>query len=277
MKPLFAFILFLFLSFQSLAINFGSYSVSESLEKAKLEHKKVYVFYSALWCMPCEIMKEGVFKDPEINAIINETMIPVMVYYDESIPSEWMQRFEVKCLPTNLILEEDGSVSSRFEGGMSTQKFRAFLKNESWTEVPSINYNNQNIYTNNSIAATEVSNTEGKIYLDGVLVSAFANVQLESEESRKLNVINEDFKANDDGSTFKYVIQYGAFNTLEKIKLHQKNIRSKLTEETIIIVDSSTNTLPFKLVSKNRFSEDSVELAVKSTKSRGLDCFPRAL
>jgi thioredoxin-related protein len=238
---------------RSFAINFETLTINQSLAKAKDENKVVFVFYSATWCLPCEMMKDVVFNDPEVNDYIKAHTIPVMVYFDKNQPSDWVSHFDLKSLPTSMMIGTDGNVISRFEGGMGTQRFKAFLKNEIFIEE--------------------------KIKLS---VSPMDESRYDIEQASAPSLHEKHTNGTDDHTPlveegYSFVIQYGAFNTLQRIKLLQKQLLSKLHEETVIYMDPDAKIFRYKLVSKKRYLETEAEAVVIAAKSRGLDCFSKVL
>jgi hypothetical protein len=228
------------------------------------------------------MMKNSVFQDLEINQLVTESWIAVMVDYDNVSEAEWINHFGVKCLPTHLILDKNGNIVARTEGGMSISQFKEFLINKTTnfiqTEQTKINVgfissNNELVSKNSSnISTTNGQDSYGKIIVDGVLVD-IENVS----EKNSINIENKINFSNPSSINGQYVIQLGAFNSLEKIKSHQKTISSKTKEQTLIIVDFNTEKSPYKLISKARYSEQEAMQVSKDLLAVGLDCFVRVL
>lgn len=285
MKSGLIFILFWLYTSSCFAINFTTSTLEESLLRANIENKKIFVFYSANWCIPCVIMKETVFTDGKISEIVESEAIAVLVDYDESQPSAWTKNYDVKCLPTSMVLDSKGNVVSKYEGGMGAQKFMSFFRNEIVVDQTVANnnvsdfidsQNSKNHVEENLLS--ENMNLEGKIYLDGKLVDASSgssSVKSENVFTNKRSNIKKTSTASE--SIYKYVIQFGAFNSLEEVKSQQELIQTKIDIETMIYVDPDAESYQYKLISKNRYNSRQVNEVVKGVKSKGQDCFPKTL
>lgn len=94
------------------------------LEKAKQEGKMVFVDFYADWCLPCKLMEEDVFTDPEIGKLFNENFLNMHVDGESGAGSNLVSIFEVKVYPTLLFLDADGKVIVRKEGAAFHSELR---------------------------------------------------------------------------------------------------------------------------------------------------------
>jgi len=89
------------------------------------------VYFTADWCLPCQILEEGHFRDERIINLINNGFVSVKADYSEKKDIEWYERFEVKMLPTLMILDMNGNEVSRIQNIRNTRQLYLFLREHS--------------------------------------------------------------------------------------------------------------------------------------------------
>lgn len=102
----------------SAQIRFFEGSWPEALEKAKQEHKKVFVDFYADWCGPCKAMAEQVFKLPEVGAYFNEHFVCYQLNVEAKEMAEVMKQYKITALPTLAFMDAKGKEMRRVEGGV---------------------------------------------------------------------------------------------------------------------------------------------------------------
>ncbi|MGJ8696453.1 MAG: thioredoxin family protein [Verrucomicrobiaceae bacterium] len=89
--------------------------------------KKVMMFFTAEWCVPCRIMKREVFADEEAMKEINAKVVPVMVYADDSGARELVDRYHVRGTPITIFTNPQGEVLDYAVGQVGKEEFLGML------------------------------------------------------------------------------------------------------------------------------------------------------
>jgi thioredoxin-related protein len=104
-------------------------------EKAKAEHKYIFVDVYATWCGPCKLMDTKVYTKKEVGDYLNSQFISVKVQMDTSKKDDdqtiaWYetakmikQKYEISSLPTFLYFTPDGQAVHRFSGAVQDTDF----------------------------------------------------------------------------------------------------------------------------------------------------------
>lgn len=93
---------------------------------ARTQSKPMLVMFTASWCGPCKVMKKTTLSDREVEQIIGQHFIPVMIDVDANPAVS--SRFEVKSMPTIMVMSAAGEVKERIVGGKSKAQFVPFLE-----------------------------------------------------------------------------------------------------------------------------------------------------
>lgn len=99
-----------------------------NLEEAKTSGQKIFVSFSADWCLPCKIMEESLYNDSEIASFLNENFTSIKADVDSNSGNLWNELYNVNSLPTVLFAFEDGNEIERFNGNLTKQQFLDKLK-----------------------------------------------------------------------------------------------------------------------------------------------------
>jgi len=83
------------------------------IKMAKEQDKLIFMDFYADWCLPCRIMDDEVFSDPEIQEYLNEHYISVKVEADKGEGYMLATRYLVEGYPTLLFLDNDGKELTR--------------------------------------------------------------------------------------------------------------------------------------------------------------------
>lgn len=97
-------------------------SVDEAFAKAKKENRRIFLYWGAVWCPPCNELKSNVFNTPEFK----QRMLQVVpVYIDGDAPSAQMisDRFKTTGYPTLLMIDANGNELFRIDEGVSIAEF----------------------------------------------------------------------------------------------------------------------------------------------------------
>jgi len=127
---IFTLLLTYFCSFAApvLKINF----IENNLESAKLiakkEGKLIMVDFWADWCSPCKWMDEETFSKPEVASYLNKNYISVRVDIDNFDGLEYKNKYDIRFLPTILVIDANGKVVKKYEESMAPSKLLRVLK-----------------------------------------------------------------------------------------------------------------------------------------------------
>lgn len=114
-------------------------SWSEVKEKAKMEHKNIFVDCYATWCAPCKQMDRETYVDGKVGELVNENFISVKVQMDSTandddfikswnVPKKQFKNL-VNAYPTLLFFSSDGNnIIDREEGFSNAEKFITIIK-----------------------------------------------------------------------------------------------------------------------------------------------------
>ncbi len=132
------YLLFLFLPFFLVAneetrtasskVIFHKGNLKTAMAKAEKEGKHLFVDFYANWCAPCKLMDEYTFPDPELGKYMNENFISVKVDIDDFDGFAYKGQYNVKLLPTLMVLTCKGKEIGRAETGLVPSKLIAFLE-----------------------------------------------------------------------------------------------------------------------------------------------------
>ena len=106
-----------------------------ALAQAAREGKYVFVAFHAEWCLPCRWMAETTFTHPSVQAELAKHYVPVCADIDESEGFILYHSYDVKVLPTLLILDAAGEVVARYEESLGIVQLLEVLE-EHATSLP---------------------------------------------------------------------------------------------------------------------------------------------
>ncbi len=99
-----------------------------ALEKAKAEHKPLFVDSWATWCHTCLSMQRFVFPDAGLRPV-KDAVIWLSVETEQEHAREFVEKYPAEGLPTFLLLDpDDGEVLSRWLGSGTVNEFRGFVQ-----------------------------------------------------------------------------------------------------------------------------------------------------
>lgn len=164
-----AIILSLMFSISSYADSpFTDISLTTAKELASVEGKLIYVDFYANWCVPCKWMDETTYTDKKVISSLNSKYISVKINIDDFDGYTLKEEYNVKVLPTVIIMDESGRVIKRFEESLPPSKLRDVLDgisgNPTNDNIGGINVspsslidNNSNLENNSTVKTTTIS------------------------------------------------------------------------------------------------------------------------
>jgi len=143
-------VIFLMLFFTSLLvantttkIAFIENDLEAAKHKAQAAGKLIMVDFWADWCSPCKWMDEQTFNRPEVANYLNDNYISVRVNIDNLDGIAYKTQYDIRFLPTIMILDPGGKVVRKYEESMAPSKLLRVLKNHDEHKVlpPYVNRN----------------------------------------------------------------------------------------------------------------------------------------
>lgn len=108
----------------------GSAAFEQALTQARENGKPIMVMFTASWCGPCQHMKNKVFPSPAVSAE-RAKWNWVLLDADSKSNQKLMREYNVRGLPTFVLLSPTGKRLTSFSGGRSPQDFAAMLRRHS--------------------------------------------------------------------------------------------------------------------------------------------------
>lgn len=98
--------------------------LAAAMTEARESGRPLLVDFTADWCPPCQVMKQDVWPDKDVETLANGSFIPVLIDVDVNVPAA--MKYNVDSIPTISILHPDGSEIAR-RGFMSRRDMVSFL------------------------------------------------------------------------------------------------------------------------------------------------------
>jgi thiol-disulfide isomerase/thioredoxin len=108
-------------------VNFINDNVRVAIDRAASEGKLVFLDFWADYCSPCKLMEKYTFTDPSVIERMNGSYIPVRINIETFDGYDLKAQYNVKLLPTIIVLNSKGKQVARFEESMSGSKLTAIL------------------------------------------------------------------------------------------------------------------------------------------------------
>lgn len=97
--------------------DFRQISYQEGLDAAKKEGKLLFVDFYTEWCGPCKILSNDVFPREDVGNFMNEHFVCLKIDSEKGEGVELSKKFEIKSVPTCMIVRPDGIILHRLVGG----------------------------------------------------------------------------------------------------------------------------------------------------------------
>ena len=101
-------------------------SVAEAFNLAAVANKPIFMYWGAVWCPPCQEIKQTVFKSPEFIAQ-SKLFIPIYLDGDTERAQSVGEEFGVKGYPTMIIFSPQGEEVTRIPGGIDISRYNSIL------------------------------------------------------------------------------------------------------------------------------------------------------
>ena len=101
-------------------------TVEQAFAAAQTQQRPVYLYWGAVWCPPCQEIKNTVFKSKQFIAQ-TEQFIPVYLDGDTEQAQTWGEAFGVKGYPTMIVFNPAGDEITRIPGGIDIDRYNRVL------------------------------------------------------------------------------------------------------------------------------------------------------
>ena len=107
-------------------IQWFSGDVGQAFLQAKEEGKPIFLYWGAVWCPPCQEIKQTVFKSRRFISL-SESFIPIYLDGDTARAQAAGEQFGVKGYPTMIVFNSLGEEITRIPGGIDISKYNDIL------------------------------------------------------------------------------------------------------------------------------------------------------
>ncbi|MBC7660619.1 MAG: thioredoxin family protein [Chitinophagaceae bacterium] len=102
-------------------------SVEEAFKAAAKEKKMVFLYWGAVWCPPCNELKEQIFSKPRFAELM-ANFIPVYLDGDTEAAQIWGDRFQASGYPTVMVMDETKKELFRMNAAISIEEFDGVIQ-----------------------------------------------------------------------------------------------------------------------------------------------------
>lgn len=102
-------------------------NLNQALSLAKAEEHNIFVYFKADWCLPCQLVKEGLLSDSRIKKTLKEDFVHVEVDIDNHLQKDWSDGYNASCLPHFLVLDNEGLILKEISGTLPIDLFYNIL------------------------------------------------------------------------------------------------------------------------------------------------------
>ncbi|SMF34043.1 protein disulfide-isomerase [Pseudobacteriovorax antillogorgiicola] len=100
--------------------------MDNALKLSKAQNKPLFVYWGAVWCPPCNEIKDQVFSRSRFGELMGQ-FIPVYLDGDSEEAQIWADRLQAYGYPTILVLSPEGKEMLRLSGGVNLEEFELAL------------------------------------------------------------------------------------------------------------------------------------------------------
>lgn len=98
----------------------------DAAKDAKQVGRPLLIHFHATWCPPCRQMEKDVLHHVDVRDLLSHSFVAVMIDSDQH--PELVNQFEVKSLPTDVVIGSDGTILLKSEGGRDRKAYLAQLR-----------------------------------------------------------------------------------------------------------------------------------------------------
>ncbi len=115
---------------QYLAIDWYDGTVEEAFAEAERSAKPLFLYWGAVWCPPCNLMKSTLFQQPEFIAKTRD-FVAVYLDGDTQRAQVWGEKHDAVGYPTLIVFDSAGRQMTRLPSTLTPESFMAALDDAS--------------------------------------------------------------------------------------------------------------------------------------------------
>lgn len=253
MSKLFTFCVTLLMSFCIHSVVFAgdnlpfmTYSFEEAEKIAAKQGKLLFVDFYASWCGPCRWMEETTFQNEDVKNALKSNFISIRVNIDDFEGFALKSKFDVRYLPTMLLIDTSGRVVHRLEETMTPASLVQTLKvvvlnNDQRTKRQLVNTNPKSTYKMPEISNLSVNEVEKHFNVTdkyyrlqvGVFTKQDGANKLINDLSGKLleqTSVLQDYKDN----KMIYKVLMGTFESNAEAEAYRKKLKSEFNIDSLV-------------------------------------------
>ncbi len=246
-------------------VEFISGSPAMAKKMAKEEGKLYFIDFTASWCYPCQLMETTTFTDDRLIYFLKQHYIPVKVNVEDFDGIAWKQQYNVKMLPTIIVLDADGKVLGRFEEAMGATKMINQLKTFLYAKKPPVK----------TVSETPVSPPPPPPSPDPVPdpvvttptpspppAPAPAKPKVSGEGLYRFTVKNQDSKG--------FGVQIGVFAEYGNVLIEVAKLQDMFNEPIIVNINTLNNRKVYRIIVGAFYSENSARKYREKMSGKGI-------
>ncbi len=230
------------------------------------------IYFTADWCLPCQILEEGHFRDERIINLINNGLLSVKADYSEKKDIDWYATYEVKMLPTLMVIDKNGNEVDRIQNIRNTRQLYLFLHQYSQFPITSSKPMAFKLEDKKSKRKTIIP-SDPKVVTVAYAAESKPKALLVSNATNTKKSIGKNIYAVDvENYQSGLSIQFGAYNRYGDA-LKYLNTLQKEGMSVSILEEFVKGRKYFKVV--QRVSKSDVNTLYSKYQNEGIDCFIR--
>ncbi len=115
---------------QYLAIDWYDGTVEEAFAEAERSARPLFLYWGAVWCPPCNLMKSTLFQQPEFIARTRD-FVAVYLDGDTQRAQVWGEKHDAVGYPTLIVFDSTGRQMTRLPSTLTPESFMAALDDAS--------------------------------------------------------------------------------------------------------------------------------------------------
>lgn len=198
----------------------------EIVNIAKKENKPIFVVFSAIWCGPCQAVKEKVFNNDDFQEVADRV---VLLYIEQTDPKskEFIKKNNIPGYPTFKIFSKDGI---ELDASPPNRTLEGFLE---W--IDNVKAGN-NYYEWSLKLKKDPHNRDLVLKLEDMV--AFFDLEKRIKLLRRALQLNPDFYDPVSHETYEKLARAHCFRLMKTWKKNRNNYASKNNQEFMTIINA---------------------------------------